>query len=52
MDNVINIRQSILQCFQAYGIEYTEEKLKEIWKKYPSILEDFLNEYHNIVKGK
>jgi hypothetical protein len=47
----INARKNILNAMNKFGIEATEEKIKEYYKKYPKLLKIMLDEYRNIING-
>ena len=46
------MNQQLHKCFKKYGIEGTEEKIKELYALSPKIKELFLIEYRKILKGK
>jgi hypothetical protein len=45
------IRQQLFKCFKKYGIEGSEQKIKELYQLSPKIQELFLTEYRKILKG-
>ena len=46
------MNQQLHKCFKKYGIEATEQKIKELYQLSPKIRELFLIEYRKILKGK
>jgi hypothetical protein len=46
------MNQQLHKCFKAYGVEMTEQKIKELYQLSPKIQELFLIEYRKILKGK
>lgn len=46
------MNQQLRKCFGRYGIEGTEQKIKELYQLSPKIQELFLIEYKKILKGK
>ena len=46
------MNQQLHKCFKKYGIEGTEQKIKELYQLSPKIQELFLIEYRKILKGK
>ena len=46
------MNQQLHKCFKKYGIEGTEQKIKELYQLSPNIQELFLIEYRKILKGK
>ena len=46
------MNQQLHKCFKRYGIEGTEQKIKELYQLSPKIQELFLIEYRKILKGK
>jgi len=51
-DIQIEIHKQLLKCFKRYGIEGTEDKLKNVLNKLPVMRELFLTEYYKIIQGK
>jgi hypothetical protein len=51
-DDLNEIQKDIYKCLHVYGVEGTEDKLKEIYAKMPELKERFLSEYYNIVRRK
>lgn len=45
-------REQIILSFKRYGIEGTEQKIKELYRIMPKIKNTMLKEYYNILKGK
>ena len=45
-------RYHLKRAFQRWGIERTEEKLKELYKHMPVILEKYLQIYRTIIREK
>lgn len=41
-------KQNILRCVQVWGIEGTEDKIKEIHKDYPSVKQLMLETLYNM----
>jgi hypothetical protein len=54
MEQYINISMQIdiIRCFQIYGIEGTEQKIKEIYHSMPKMKAEYLKVYHQIVFKK
>ena len=46
------MNQQLRKCFHRYGIEGSEQKIKELYQLSPKIQELFLIEYRKILKGK
>jgi hypothetical protein len=46
------MRQQLFKCFKKYGLEGTEQKIKELYQLSPKIQELFLIEYRKILKGQ
>jgi len=46
------MNQQLRKCFKRYGIEGTEQKIKELYQLAPRIQELFLIEYRKILKGQ
>jgi len=51
-DVQIEMRQQLFKCFKKYGIEGSEQKIKELYQLVPRIQELFLIEYRRILKGE
>jgi len=51
-DVQIEMMQQLFKCFKKYGIEASEQKIKELYQLSPKIQELFLIEYRKILKGK
>jgi hypothetical protein len=51
-DVQIEMRQQLFKCFKKYGIEASEQKIKELYQLSPKIQELFLIEYRRILKGE
>lgn len=54
MDNINSItkkivRESLFNSFKEYGIEGTEQKIKEVYKRQSKIVQALLEEYRKIL---
>jgi hypothetical protein len=47
----LDIQYQIKKCMRVYGIEGTEQKIKELLILMPKLKETFLEEYYKIIKG-
>ena len=45
-------QEQIILSFKRYGIEGTEQKIKELYRKTPKLKDVMLKEYYNILKEK
>ena len=45
-------QEQIILSFKRYGIEGTEQKIKELYRKIPKLKDVMLKEYYNILKEK
>lgn len=52
--NIIQLmaQEQIKLSFKKFGIEGTEQKIKEIYKTMPKILDTMLKEYYKIINQK
>lgn len=52
--NYINIlgEQALRRCFVKYGIEGTEQKIKQLCKRMPGLYEFHMRIFNRLVKGK
>ncbi len=52
--NIIQLMayEQIILAFQKYGIEGTEQKIKELYQTKPKIKDTMLKEYYNLLKKK
>jgi len=46
----IEINQQIHKCFRKFGIEGTEQKLKDLYSLMPTLKDLFLTEYYKIIR--
>lgn len=46
------ILQDLQKCFKVWGIEATEEKIKDIYRNNFSLKEAYLKVYQSMLKGK
>lgn len=51
MNNIVDLmaQEAILRMFKIYGVEYTEQKIKEICKPYPALMECHLRNYKHLL---
>lgn len=52
--NIINLmaREQLILAFKRWGIEGTEQKIKEIYRNMPKIKDTMLREYYKLMKGE
>lgn len=46
-----DVESCIYKAFKRYGIEGTENKIKEVYKLVPKMKEYMLNKYYEIING-
>lgn len=45
-------QEQIILAFQRYGIEGTEQKIKQLYRETPKLKNNILKEYYNLLKGE
>ena len=45
-------QEQIILSFKRYGIEGTEQKIKELYRETPKLKNTMLKEYYNLLKGE
>ena len=52
--NIIDLlaREQLTLCFKRWGMEGTEQKIKELYKTMPKIKDTMLKEYYKLLKGE
>lgn len=50
--NIVQLmaQEELKSAFKRYGIEGTEQKIKEIYNTMPTLRDYMLKEYYNIIK--
>ena len=44
-------KQNLRKSFQHFGIEGTEDKIKELWINHPEIIKQYLEVYREVITG-
>ena len=45
-------KQNLRKSFQHFGIEGTEDKIKELWINHPEIIKQYLEVYRELITGR
>ena len=44
-------KQNLYKSFKHFGIEDTEDKIKELWVNHPEIIKQYLEVYREVITG-